>query len=152
VKVFIECERGSRIKRTYGLDLELKRQGETLLPYPYPYGFVLGTRADDGDGVDCYVLTEEPLEHGRIVEAEPAALLPMTEDDEEDGKILALPPGRSLDEFPDAGRVLRDFILGIFRKFPEVRVTVGDILSRDAALEFLAARAVPGSNDGRRLP
>lgn len=73
MKVFIECERGSRIKRTYGLDLELKRQSETLLPYPYPYGFVLGTRADDGDGVDCYVLTEEALRHGRIVEAEPAA-------------------------------------------------------------------------------
>jgi len=143
VKVFIECERGSRTKRTYGLDLELKRQSETLLPYPYPYGFVLGTRADDGDGVDCYVLTEEPLEHGRIVEVEPAGLLPMTEDEEEDGKILAVPPGRALDEFPEAGRILRDFILGIFRKFPEVRVAVGDIRPREAALEFLAARAVP---------
>ncbi len=147
MKVFIECERGSRIKRTYGLDLKLERQSETLLPYPYPYGFVLGTRADDGDGVDCYVLTEEPLRHGGIVEAEPAALLPMTEDGEEDGKVLAVLPGRSLEEFPDAGLVLRDFILGIFRKFPEVRVTVGDIRSREAALEFLAARAAPGSKD-----
>ena len=143
MNVFIECERGSRIKRSYGLDLELKRQSETLLPYPYPYGFVLGTRADDGDGVDCYVLTEEPLRHGGIVEVEPAAFLPMTEDDEEDGKILALPSGRSLDEFPEAGRILREFILGIFRKFPEVRVTVGDLRSREAALEFLAARAAP---------
>jgi inorganic pyrophosphatase len=143
VKVFIECERGSRIKRNYGIDLKLKRRSETLLPYPYPYGFIPGTRADDGDGVDCYVLTEEPLEHGRIVEAEPAALLPMTEDGEEDGKILAVPPGRSLDEFPEAGRILRDFILGIFRKFPEVRVTVGDLRSRDSALEFLAARTLP---------
>ena len=147
MKVFIECERGSRIKRTYGLDPELDRQSETRLPYPYPYGLVMGPRADDGDGVDCYVLTEEALRHGRIVEAEPAALLPMTEDDEEDGKILAVPPGRSLDEFPEAGRILRDFILGIFRKFPEVRVTVGDIRPREAALEFLAARTAPGSKD-----
>jgi len=144
LNVFIECERGSRIKRNYGLDLELKRQGETLLPYPYPYGFVLGTRADDGDGVDCYVLTKEPLRHGGIVEAEPAALLPMTEDDEEDGKILAVLPGSSIDEFPGAGEELRTFILGIFRKFPEVRVRVGEVLPRKAAMEFLAARSAEG--------
>jgi len=149
MRVFIECERGSRIKRNYGLDLELKRQGETLLPYPYPYGFVLGTRADDGDGVDCYILTKEPLPHGGIVEAEPAALLPMTEDDEEDGKILAVLPGRSLDEFPGAGEELRTFILGIFRKFPDVRVTVGNILPREAAMEFLAARS---AEDERKVP
>lgn len=142
MKVFIECKRGSRTRRSYGLDLELKQQGETLLPYPSPYGFVLGTRADDCDGVDCCVLTKEPLPHVGVVEAEPAGFLSLTEDDEEDGKIPAVLPGHSILECPDAGEELRDFILGIFRKFPEVRGSVGEVLPRETAHKHLATRTL----------
>ena len=152
MKVFIECERGSKIKRRYGMDYGLVKQEEILLPYPYPYGFVPGTESDDGECVDCYILTDEALRHGAVIEVEPVGLLPMTENDENDAKMLAVLPGHSLADFPGVGKLLRRFITGIFRKFPGVRVRVGEILSREAAVEFLSARDATKKKAGRGYP
>jgi len=57
IRVFVEAAAGSRIKGIYD-ECSLERQGErrALKPYPHAYGFVLGTRTEDGDGVDCYLI------------------------------------------------------------------------------------------------
>ena len=94
MRVFIENEAGSRRKNTYD-EHTLAHLGsvEVSAAYPFPYGFVLGTRGGDGDAVDCFVLTESPLASGTTVECEPFGLLEQIEDGEIDHKVLAVLPG-----------------------------------------------------------
>ncbi len=147
MKVFIENDRGSRIKRNYDLDLNLVREDRVLLPYPYPYGFVLDTRTEDGEGVDCYMLTREPLPRGSVAEADPAGLLVLRKDGREDKKVIAVPPGLSLGDFPEAMERIREFILGISARRPKARFSIGDILPPEAARDYLAAHSAGKAGD-----
>jgi len=144
IRVFIEAEAGSREKHMYD-EATLKPKGvrRACRPYPYPYGFVVGTAGgaqDEGDGLDCYVITARRPRAGATVECEPAGLLEMTEDGEPDHKLLAVDPGSEIAIAESVADELRDFIYGVFSRYPEVRVEVGRRLPRQAALDLLAAR------------
>ena len=106
---------------------------------PYPYGFILGTRAADGDNVDCYLITTEPLQSGRIVECEPIGLLEQDEDGEVDHKVLAAMPGQAVEVGQALLQELRDFIYAVFAQFPDVDVRVGRLLPREVALRHIQA-------------
>src|SRR5215470_12950156 len=94
MKVFIENEAGSNVKHYHDeKTLEPKGSSQVSRAYPFPYGFVLNTTAPDGDNVDCFVITQQALPTGEIVECEPIALMEQIEDGEEDHKILAGMPG-----------------------------------------------------------
>ena len=83
MQVFIENLAGSRRKNIY--DERALRHLSTVdvsASYPYPYGFVIGTVSGDGDAVDCFVLTSEPLTAGTILECDPIGLLEQIEDGE----------------------------------------------------------------------
>ena len=138
IKVVIEAEAGSCSKNAYDeKTLEYKGTGRVSRPYPYPYGFIMGTKTADGDGVDCYVITKSRVRAGTIVECEPVGLLEQEEDGEADHKVIAAMHGENVK--PDQGlrELLRDFIYGIFTEFPEAHVTVGQILPRPAAQEYI---------------
>ena len=75
--------------------LELKSTTRVSRAYPFPYGFVLDTTGEDGDNVDCFVLTDRPLHTRDIVECEALALMEQIEDGEVDHKILAHMAGES---------------------------------------------------------
>lgn len=128
IKVLIEVEAGSCRKNRYD-EQTFAHKGEvkTCLPYPYPYGFILNTRATDGDALDCYVLTREHLKPGTIVACEPLGILEVMEGSEPDPKILAALPGES-PVLDDALRhELANFITGIFRSYPHVIVKIGNL-------------------------
>jgi inorganic pyrophosphatase len=138
IKVFIEAEAGSRDKNRYNeKTLEYKGTSQIAQPYPYPYGFILGTSAADGDSVDCYLITNDKLKSGTIVECEPIGLLEQEEDGEIDQKILAAIPGQDVELDQGLLEELRDFIYAVFAQFPGVRVRIGRILPREAALHHL---------------
>ena len=40
-------------------------------PYPFPYGFVLVTRCEDGEGVDYCILTADRPEADTVVDCRP---------------------------------------------------------------------------------
>lgn len=147
VSVFIEAEAGSREKGVYDeASFEFRGVRRTLLPYPYPYGFLPGTPGgEDGECLDCYVVTRRALERGRSYEAELVGLLEMREDGEEDHKLVARIPGEEADEGLPRGRALRDelaaFIRGIFRAFPEVRLELGPLLPAAAAEALAGSRS-----------
>jgi inorganic pyrophosphatase len=62
IRVFIQNEAGSARKHYHNeKTLELVRVADVSEPYPYPYGFILDTTAEDGWNVDCYVITDRPL-------------------------------------------------------------------------------------------
>jgi inorganic pyrophosphatase len=138
IKAFVQAEAGSCENSAYNeKTLEFKRVRQVSHPYPYPYGFILKTTAEDGDNLDCYIITRQPLKTGAIVECEPIGLLEQHEGDEIDHKILARLPGDDVKTGPELLQKLQRFIQAIFSAHPEVHVRVGPMLSRDAALDFI---------------
>ena len=138
IQVLIQVEAGSCEKRFYDEStLEYRETRPVARPYPYPYGFIIGTSAADGDCVDCYLITHDALKAGTIVECEPVALLHQVEDGEVDHKVLAAIPGQDIALGQELLQELRDFMEAIFAEFPEVRVRVGPIGPREAALRHI---------------
>ena len=138
IRVFVENERGSTQKNSYDeTTLTWLSVADVSSPYPFPYGFVVGTKSGDGDAVDCFVLTEKPLAAGSLVECEVAGLLEQIEDGETDHKILAAMPGTPpvLDAALHAR--LRGFVTSVFRHIPGKVVDVGRILDADDAMDFI---------------
>jgi len=138
IQVFIEAEAGSHAKNLYDeKTMEYKETRHVRQSYPYPYGFIIGTRGPDGDGVDCYVITKNMLRAGTLVECKPIGLLEQDENGEIDHKVLAALPGQRVELGEELLKELHEFIHAVFAEVPEVHVRVGSILPREAALSHI---------------
>jgi inorganic pyrophosphatase len=138
MRVLIENEAGSTTKHSYDeVKLVLIGRAEVSAPYPFAYGFAIGTKSGDGDAVDCFVLTGRPLPSGSVIECEPLALLEQIEDGEVDHKVLAAPRGERppLDERTLGA--IRDFIRRVFAHVPGKSIRLGRQLDRQAAEAYL---------------
>jgi inorganic pyrophosphatase len=138
IRVLIQVEAGSHDKKLYNeKTLEYRETRRVSQPYPYPYGFIVGTSAEDGDAVDCYLITKDKLQAGMILECEPIGLLEQYEDDEIDHKVLAAMPGQDVEVGEELLKELQDFIYSVFAQFPDIHVRVGPIQPRQAALNHI---------------
>lgn len=138
IKVLIQVAAGSCDRKVYNEStLEYLETRHGSRPYLYPYGFIVGTSAADGDCVDCYILTRDKITAGSIVECEPVGLLLQDESGEIDHKVLAALPGQDVELGSELLVELQEFIFDIFSEYPEIEVRVGPILSREAALHHL---------------
>jgi len=138
IQMLIQVAAGSCEKQFYNeRTLEYRETRRGTRPYPYPYGFIIGTSAADGDCVDCYLITRNTLTAGTIVECEPVGLLVQDEDGEDDHKVLAAIPGQEVAVGQELLQELQDFSDAIFVKYPDMRVRVGPILPREAALHHI---------------
>jgi len=86
IHVIVETPKGSRNK--YAFDQErgvfaLKKVLPVGMAFPYDFGFVPSTRADDGDPVDVLVLMDEPAFPGCLLKCRPVGII---EGEQEDGK------------------------------------------------------------------
>jgi len=94
INVLIEITAGSKNKYEYDKDLQafaLDRVLYSSVQYPYDYGFVPNTLADDGDPLDGMVLMDEPTFPGCIIAARPIGMLIMIDGGDYDEKILCVP-------------------------------------------------------------
>ena len=138
IQVLIQVAAGSCDKNFYDeRTLEYLETRHGSRPYPYPYGFIIGTSAADGDCVDCYLITSDTVTSGTIVECEAVGLLLQDEDGEIDHKVLAAMPSQDVVLGPELLQELQEFIYAILAKYPDMGVRVGPILSREAALDYL---------------
>src|SRR6478672_5539871 len=88
LNVVIETPKGSRVKYAYNEELgmfELKKALPEGMMFPFNFGFIPGTKADDGDPLDILILNEEPLFPGCLVKARAIAVIE-AEQTEKDGK------------------------------------------------------------------
>jgi inorganic pyrophosphatase len=93
VPIFIEIPKGSNQKYEY-----CKQQGKLVLDrvlpepfvYPYSYGFIPNTLADDGDELDALVLCDEPIPSDTRLAAHIIGALLMEDEKGIDHKILAV--------------------------------------------------------------
>lgn len=148
LRVFIENEAGSNIKHHYNEDtFEELRTERVGAKYPYPYGFVPGTLAPDGDAADCFVLTEHAIPTGEFVDCEPVALLEQTEGGHTDHNVLAVIPGEPPPALIEAQRRISRFIEDFRADTPEQKGIAGRLLPVSEALayveECVAARHRP---------
>ena len=138
IKVLIQVEAGSYERHLYNeKTLEYKGSSRLSRPFPYPYGFIIGTSAADGDCVDCYIITKDYLKAGNIIECEPVGLLEQDEDGEDDHKVLAALPGQDVELSHKLQVELRNFIYAVIDPFPDVHIRVGHILPHEAALQYI---------------
>lgn len=86
-KVIIETPKGRRQKFRYDPEFELFALGGLLpegLAFPFDFGFIPSTRAQDGDPLDIMILMDEPAHVGCLLDVR---IIGMIEADQiEDGK------------------------------------------------------------------
>lgn len=94
VNVFVEIPQNSDIK--YELDKDsgvimVDRFLYTAMSYPFNYGFVPNTLADDGDPLDVLVLSDKVVAPGVVIPSVVIGMLEMEDEEGIDTKILAVP-------------------------------------------------------------
>lgn len=92
----IEIQQGDKTK--YELDKEtgcliMDRVLYTSTHYPMNYGFIPLTYSEDNDPLDVFVLCSQPLERLCLVRCYPIGVITMTDRDDRDEKIIAIPFG-----------------------------------------------------------
>jgi len=99
IEVVVEIPSGSRNKYEYDEQagvMRLDRVLSSAVFYNFDYGFINGTRADDGDHTDAMVLLAEPSFPGCHVWARPVGGLRMRDDKGDDFKVLCVGLGDPL--------------------------------------------------------
>ena len=97
INVFIEIPQGGNIKNE--LDKEsgvvfVDRFLHTAFTYPFNYGFVPGTMAEDGDPVDVLVISSASVFPGTVIPAMPIGMLEMEDEAGIDTKVIAVPSAK----------------------------------------------------------
>jgi len=78
LRVVIETPKGSRNKFAFNPDehiFELKKVLPSGMAFPYDFGFIPSTEADDGDPVDVLVLMDEPAFPGCVLSCRPIGVI-----------------------------------------------------------------------------
>jgi inorganic pyrophosphatase len=86
LRVVIETPKGSRNKFSFDPKehiYELKKVLPAGMTFPYDFGFVPSTEADDGDPIDVLVLKDEPAFPGCVLTCRPIGVI---EGEQGDGK------------------------------------------------------------------
>jgi len=95
IRVYIEIEKGSNMKYETCKDtkaLVLDRVLPAPYVYPYPYGYIVDTRAADGDELDVLILTERPIPRDTLLDVYIVGVLIMEDEKGMDEKILCVLP------------------------------------------------------------
>lgn len=147
VNVFIEIPKDSNIK--YEIDKEsgvimVDRFLYTAMSYPFNYGFVPNTHADDGDALDVLVLSEHAVVPGSVIPAVVIGMLEMEDEEGTDAKVLAVPTMKvdplygdlTMETLPAA---IKNKIKHFFENYktlePGKWVKIKDWKGKDAAIE-----------------
>lgn len=135
INVLIEIPAGSKNKYEFDKDLNalaLDRVLSSSVMYPFDYGFVPNTLADDGDPLDGMVIMDQPTFPGCVIAARPIGMLEMLDGGDRDEKILCVPDKdprytniKSLKDLP-AHRL--DEVAEFFRTYKNLEKKVTEIL------------------------
>jgi inorganic pyrophosphatase len=87
LRVVIETPKGSRNKFAFDPKqhiFELKKVLPAGMTFPYDFGFVPSTEADDGDPIDVLVLMDEPAFPGCVLTCRPIGVIEGEQGDKKD--------------------------------------------------------------------
>lgn len=153
INVFIEIPQGSSVK--YELDKELgvilvDRFNYTAMSYPFNYGFIPATKAEDADPIDVLVLSIQPVLPGTVIPSRPIGMLEMEDEEGIDTKILAVPSVKKIaidpyyskfNDISDLDDATKNKIKHFFDHYKELEpgkwVKTKDFLGKAKALEAI---------------
>lgn len=129
INVLVEIPQGSSVK--YELDKDsgfifVDRFSYTAMFYPFNYGFIPNTKAEDGDPIDVLVISSYPVSPGTVIAARPIGMLEMEDEAGIDTKILALPTKKidpfyaAIEEITDLNQALKEKIKHFFDHYKEI--------------------------------
>lgn len=131
INVIIETPQGSSHKYTYDPDTEVFEVTKSMplgATFPFDFGFIPNTRAEDGDPVDVLVLMDEPAYPGSLVTCRLIAVLEATQK-ERDGKetrndrLVAVPKVSEMytevKQLPDLSKTMEQQIAAFFVHYNE---------------------------------
>ncbi|MDO8582487.1 MAG: inorganic diphosphatase [bacterium] len=148
INVFVEIPQGSSIKYEVDKDsglLFVDRFLHTAMSYPFNYGFIPQTDAEDGDAVDVLLVSSMPVTPGSVVRARPIGMLEMEDEGGMDNKILAVPIKKidpdytDIENIDDISEHTKNKIRHFFENMKSLEkgkwVKLKNFLGRDAAME-----------------
>ncbi len=150
VNVVIEIPQGSPIK--YEMDKEsgfmkVDRFAFTTMVYPFNYGFIPNTHAEDGDPVDVLVISTYPVQPGAYISVRPIGMLEMEDEEGIDTKILAVPTVKvdpfysDIEDIDDLNETAKKKIQHFFNYYKELEankwVKTRNFLGKEKAYESI---------------
>ena len=146
VNVLVEIPKGSSQKYEYDEELgaiKLDRALYSPMYFPFEYGAINNTLAEDGDPMDVVLLTTFPTFPGCIVESEIIGYLEMEDEAGIDTKIIAVPKAKidprtahikSIDDIPEhQKKEIREFFETYKNLEPEKWVKLKDFKPKEEA-------------------
>ncbi|BDA39823.1 inorganic diphosphatase [Candidatus Atelocyanobacterium thalassae] len=94
VNILVEIPAGSKNKYEFDKNMQsftLDRALHTSVHYPYDYGFIPNTVAENGDPLDAMVIMDQPTFPGCVIASRPIGMLEIVDGKEYDQKILCIP-------------------------------------------------------------
>lgn len=89
IHIVVECPKGSHNKFTYDQDSGLFKLSKIFPPgvtFPFEFGFIPNTKAQDGDPFDVILLTDDSLFAGCLIEGRVIGVIEAEQHDE--GKLI----------------------------------------------------------------
>ena len=122
--VVVEISKGSPNKYEYSEELDnliLDWVFTDGFSFPFNYGYIPQTRGGDGDALDVFIVGDQPLDPGVIVECKAVGMIELLDRGEQDDKIIAVALADStyskyeeLEELSlDYKKVFEDFFAGL---------------------------------------
>ena len=143
----IEIQQGDKTK--YELDKEtglliMDRVPYTSSYYSMNYGFIALTLSEEHDALDVFVLCSQPLARLSLVRCYPIGVVTMTDRDEQDEKIIAIPFGdpqyNSYDDISKLPKHMFDELqhfLTVYKQLENKKVQVESLGDHEKAKEII---------------
>jgi inorganic pyrophosphatase len=151
INVIIETPRGSNIKFVFDSHHNIflaERKLGLGVTYPYDWGFVCGTRAEDDDPIDAMVIHDVGTFPGVLIECRPLAILNMsqTQDgtNQTNSRVIAVPHWQETAELQsNVKSQLEQFFLSAVR-LTSKHVHVEGWGTAQDAVQHIRSHVVPG--------
>lgn len=150
INVLIEIMEGDFNKYEYNEKtetMELDRIMQTTMSYPTNYGFICGTKGEDGDALDALVIASRPILPGILVKARVIGMLEMEDESGIDQKIICAPCHKvdakhcEINCYTNIEEIILKKIVHFFKHYKDLEkgkwVKVSDFKNKDLALELI---------------
>jgi len=144
VNVIVETPAGSRTKYAWKPDREMFEARKVLplgLSFPFDFGFIAGTKADDGDPLDACILADAPLAVGSLVACRVLGAFCVKTDGERNDRVVVVPQialrGADWKDLKEIGGTWCDEIGDFLRSYVEREgrtYELVDVVGRQAAM------------------
>ena len=147
INTVIEIPKKSQNKYEYDEEMDeikVDRVLHSSMHYPLDYGFIPGTRGDDGDHLDVLLVISSEIFPGCMVSARPIGVADMEDENGQDWKIVAVaerdPRLEEVQELEDLGEHFKKEVQHFFEEYKRLenkKVKFKKWLGKNEAYEII---------------